>query len=88
MWLSLQQREPQDLVIATGVGHSVRDLVRVAFAAAEIDDWEDRVVAERDESEPWSVGDPSRARSALGWAPEVDFQELVRMMVLYDLETV
>lgn len=88
MWLSLQQDDPQDFVIATGEAHSVRDLVGAAFEAAEIDDWVDRVEAERDVVEPWSPADPSRAQDVLGWAPEVDFSALVGMMVRHDLETV
>lgn len=88
MWMSLQQSEPQDLLIATGVDHSIRDLARTAFEAAEIEDWEDRVEAELDHAEVWSPADPSRTRAVLGWAPEVDFRDLVGMMVRRDLATV
>lgn len=88
MWMSLQHGEPMDLVIATGKSHSVRDLVRLAFETIGIDRWEDLVEAVRDEPEPWSAGDASRAREALGWAPEVGFKELVRIMVRHDLDNV
>ena len=80
---------PGDFVIATGVGHSVRDFAAAAFRRAGIDDWEGLVdsdpglVRPADPSE--LVGDASRAREQLGWAPTVDFEELVGRMVDADL---
>jgi GDPmannose 4,6-dehydratase len=89
MWLMLQQPEPDDYVVATGVTHSIRDVLRVAFERAGIDDWESRV--EQDPSlvraeEPYPlVGDASKARERLGWTPRVSFEELIAMMVDADL---
>ncbi len=80
---------PRDYVIATGVGHTVRDFVAAAFHHAGIDDWEGLVdtdpalVRPADATE--LTGDASRARRALGWAPTVGFEELVGRMVDADL---
>jgi GDPmannose 4,6-dehydratase len=81
--------EPGDYVVATGRAHSVRDFVAAAFAAAGITDWEPLV--RRDEAffrpaDPAElVGDATRAREELGWAPTVGFEEIVRRMVAADL---
>jgi GDPmannose 4,6-dehydratase len=84
MWLMLQQDEPDDYVIATGEAHSVRELCEVAFAHAGLA-WEDHVVLDEKFRRPAEVdalvGDSSKARQVLGWKPEVDFRELVTMMV-------
>ncbi len=89
MWLMLQQDAPEDYVVATGVTHSVRDLVQAAFSCLELD-WEEFVVQDPRFMRPAEVdllvGDASRARKELGWEPEVDFSRLVRMMVEADLE--
>src|SRR5688500_18547202 len=89
MWLMLQQDAADDYVIATGVSHSVRDLVEVAFSHAGLD-WEKHVVLDpaflRPAEVDLLVGDPSKARTALGWQPEVDFNGLVKMMVDADVE--
>jgi GDPmannose 4,6-dehydratase len=88
MWLMLQQDEPQDFVIATGVAHSVRDCLEVAFdhAGLEIDN---HVVIDETLRRPAEVehliGDASKARRVLGWEPEVDFEQLIRMMVDADV---
>jgi GDPmannose 4,6-dehydratase len=89
MWLMLQQDEPDDYVIATGVSHSVRELVEVAFDQVGLDPWE---YVTRDERfmRPAEVdhliGDYSKARDQLGWEPRTSFEELVRLMVDADLE--
>jgi GDPmannose 4,6-dehydratase len=88
MWLMLQQDEPDDYVIATGEARTVRDLAAAAFAAVDLD-WRDHVRAdeslERGATDARAlVGDPSKAREALGWRPEVSFEELVRLMVNAD----
>jgi len=89
MWLMLQADQPEDYVVATGVSHSVRDLIEVAFAYAGLD-WprhvrvDDRLVRPAETQRP--VGDASKARRQLGWAPRVDFHELVAMMVDADLQ--
>lgn len=80
---------PGDYVVATGVAHSVRELVAAAFDAAGIDDWEPLVHQDpaffRPADPTELVGDASRAREVLGWAPTVGFEEIVRRMVEADL---
>ena len=84
MWLMLQQDEPEDFVIATGIGHTVRECVEVAFdqVGLEIDD---HVVLDPAFIRPAEVehllGDASKAKRVLGWEPTVDFEQLIRMMV-------
>ncbi len=91
MWLMLQQKRPDDYVIATGISHSVRDLVKVAFAHVGLD-WQKYVKTDPSLIRPAEVehliGDNSKARSELGWGPSVDFPGLIRMMVDADLERV
>ena len=81
--------EPRDYVVATGVGHTVRDFVAAAFRAAGIDDWEQLVTIDPEFVRPVDptdlTGDATLAREALGWTPTVDFQELVGRMVDADL---
>jgi len=88
MWRMLQQPTPQDYVIGTGVAHSVRQLVEIAFAHAGLD-WRKHVVQDPRFLRPAEVdvllADPSKARTELGWTPEVIFEQLVRMMVDADL---
>jgi GDPmannose 4,6-dehydratase len=85
MWLMLQQRQPDDYVIATGETHSIRELLEVAFARVGIEDWEPRVVQDPRFFRPAEVdlliGSPEKAKSELGWEPKVGFTELVQMMV-------
>ncbi|HNV02787.1 MAG TPA: GDP-mannose 4,6-dehydratase [Vicinamibacterales bacterium] len=89
MWLMLQQPTPDDFVVATGVSHSVKDLVRVAFAHAGLD-WEKHVRVDPRFLRPAEVdhliGNAAKARQVLGWAPSVDFAGLVGMMVDSDIE--
>ena len=89
MWMMLQQDQPDDYVVATGVAHSVRDLVEVAFARVGLD-WRKHVTQDPKLIRPAEVdhliGDASKARAKLGWAPTVDFKGLVEMMVDADLE--
>ena len=90
MWLMLQQDVADDYVIATGKTHSVRDLVSLAFSVAGISNWEDHVSSSDDLLRPADisslVGDPSKAKLNLSWAPETSFEELVTMMVEHDLK--
>jgi GDPmannose 4,6-dehydratase len=90
MWLMLQQEEPDDYVIATGETRTVRELVELAFSVAGIDDWERYVRVDPSFFRPAEVdllvGNPVKAKKALGWEPAVDFEGLVRMMVEHDLE--
>ncbi len=89
MWLMLQQDRADDYVIATGVSHSVRDLVEIAFAHAGLD-WQKHVRIDPALLRPAEVdhllGDPSKARAVFGWTPTVDFRQLVVMMVDADLK--
>ena len=89
MWLMLQQDQPDDYVIATGISHSVRDLVETAFGRAGLD-WKKHVKLDPALIRPAEVdhliGDASKARKQLGWAPRVDFSALIEMMVDADLE--
>src|SRR5207248_6180715 len=89
MWLMLQRDRPDDYVIATGVSHSVRDLVEIAFAHAGLN-WEDHVRVDPALLRPAEVdhllGDPAKARADLGWTPTVHFKQLVEMMVDADLQ--
>ncbi len=90
MWAMLQQNEPDDYVIATGRTHSVRDFVRIAFEAAGLGSYEPYVVIDPRFVRPAEVdrliGDPSKARSKLGWAPQMSFEDLVATMVEADLD--
>ncbi len=91
MWLMLQQDRPDDYVIATGRTHAVREFVRLAFAAVDLD-WEPYVVVDPRYYRPAEVdllvGDSSKARAELGWVPDVTFEVLVERMVRADLERV
>lgn len=88
MWLMLQQDKPDDYVIATGKVYSVRDLVKVAFAAADLD-WEKFVKIDPAFMRPAEVdlliGDPAKAKKELGWEPEVSFEQMIKMMVDADI---
>lgn len=88
MWMMLQQDTPQDYVIATGKSHSVKQFLEAAFSAVDLD-WQDYVVQDPRFMRPAEVdhliGDSSKAKRELGWEPEVQFNELVQMMVEADL---
>jgi GDPmannose 4,6-dehydratase len=88
MWLMLQQDEPEDYVVATGVSHSVQELVEVACARAGLD-WKTYVRQDPKLLRPAEVdhliGDASNARRKLAWTPEVDFRRLIEMMVDADI---
>ncbi len=88
MWLMLQQDAPNDYVVATGVSHTVRDLLDAAFAAAGLE-WEKYVEIDPNLIRPAEVdtlvGDPSRAQREMGWQPRVSFEQLMEMMVRSDL---
>jgi GDPmannose 4,6-dehydratase len=89
MWLMLQQDEPDDYVVATGEMHSVREFVEATFAELGLD-WEEHVSYDERYERPAEVelliGDPSKARTQLGWEPKVRFKELVKIMVEADLK--
>ena len=89
MWLMLQQDEPEDYVISTDEAHSVKELVEVAFDHVGLN-WKDYVVVDHKFVRPAEVdlllGDSAKARNKLKWQPKVKFEELIRMMVDYDIE--
>ena len=89
MWLMLQQDTPDDYVIATGVSHSVRELLQVAFGTAGVN-WEDHVVVDpalvRPAEVDYLLGDATKAQQKLGWKPRVSFEQLIEMMVQQDLK--
>jgi GDPmannose 4,6-dehydratase len=91
MWAMLQQDEPDDYVVATGETHTVEEFVSKAFAHAGIEDWQQYVKQDprflRPAEVDLLVGDASKARTVLGWRPQVDFDELVKLMVDHDLKT-
>ena len=88
MWLMLQQDQPDDFVIATGVTHSVRELIEVAFGHAGLD-WQKHVYQDPAFLRPAEVdlllGDSTKAQKTLGWTPQVNFTQLVQMMVDADI---
>ncbi len=88
MWQMLQQPEPGDFVVATGISHSVRDLCRIAFERVGLD-YERHVVVDPALYRPAEVdhlrGDASRARTILGWEPTTTFEEMIRAMVDADM---
>jgi GDPmannose 4,6-dehydratase len=91
MYLMLQQDKPDDYVVATGVTHSVKEFVKLAFETVGLN-WKDYVVIDKTLYRPAEVyllrGDYSKAKKKLGWQPTVNFEELVKMMVEADLERI
>ena len=89
MWLMLQQNEPDDYVIATGETHSVEEFLTLTFDKVGLGDWRRHVRQDPKFFRPAEVdlliGDPTKAKSRLGWVPEVSFEQLVGMMVEHDL---
>lgn len=109
MWLILQNKEPEDFVIATGEQHSVREFAQLAFHDAGIElEWQGEGMNEEgidkatgkvlvevspDFYRPTDVvnlwGDPTKAKTHLGWNPtKTTFEELVRIMVEHDMQKV
>ena len=90
MWQMLQQDTPEDYVIATGISHSVREFVNAAFAYVGVDDWSRYIEVDPHLFRPAEVesllGDATKAQQKLGWTPKTTFEELVHMMVEYDLQ--
>jgi len=84
MWMMLNQDKPDDYVVASGIAHSVEDLVRVAFDAAGLN-WQEFVKVDPALFRPAEVdhllGDCTKAKTVLGWETKVSFEELVAMMV-------
>ena len=89
MWLMLQKPESSDYVVATGVGATVRDFARVAFAHAGLD-WERYVEIDQKYARPTEVdsliGDPSKAKRELGWTAGTHWEALAQLMVDADIK--
>ena len=88
-WSMLQQEQPEDYVLASGVARTVREFARTAFACVGLEAEPylhvDSALVRATEGTP-SVGDPSKAHLRLGWRPQVSFEELVERMVRADLQ--
>jgi GDPmannose 4,6-dehydratase len=91
MWMMMQQSDPDDFVIATGATHSVKEFVEVAFDHASLD-WKKHVKIDKKYFRPSEVdqllGDPSKAKTKLGWEPKVTFEELAKIMVDADIQEI
>jgi GDPmannose 4,6-dehydratase len=91
MWLMLQQQAPDDYVVATGVAHSVKHLLELAFIHVGLD-YRNHVEVAQDFLRPADVfhlrGDYSKARQRLGWEPHVSFEQMIAMMVDSDLDLI
>ena len=89
MWLMLQHSEPDDFVVATGETYSIRDFLDMVFGELDLE-WDQFVEIDPRYFRPAEVdlllGDPSKAKSKLGWSPATDARELARIMVEHDLE--
>ena len=89
MWLMLQQPAADDYVVATGISHSVRELVEIAFGRVGLD-WRKYVSTDPKFLRPAEVdhliGSPEKAKRVLGWEPKVGFKQLVEMMVDADID--
>jgi len=89
MWLMMQHNTAEDWVLATGVTKTVRDFVKEAFKIVNLD-WEDFVITSEKYLRPnevdYLIGDSSKARKILNWKPEVDFNQLVKIMVEHDIK--
>jgi GDPmannose 4,6-dehydratase len=90
MWMSLQHETGEDYVFATGVWHSVQDVIEIAFKTADLD-WTKHVKQDpallRPGEKNYLLGDASKARRVLGWAPEISFEEMIREMTQAELST-
>ena len=89
MWRMLQQSDPEDFVVGTGVAHSVRDLVTLAFGHVDLD-WEEHVKIDERFVRPVEVdhllANPAKAKKVLEWEPTMSFQQMVQKMVDADME--
>ena len=89
MWRMLQADEPDDFVLATGVGITVREFLEISFSHAGLN-WEDHVRFDERYLRPTEVdaliGDPAKAKEKLGWTATIDGRELARLMVDADID--
>jgi GDPmannose 4,6-dehydratase len=91
MWLMLQKPQSSDYVVATGVGATVKDFTRVAFAHVGLE-WEKYVEVDKKYQRPTEVdaliGDPSKAKKDLGWSAKTHWEDLAKLMVDADMEKI
>jgi GDPmannose 4,6-dehydratase len=89
MWLMLQQDAPDDYIIASGETHSVRELVECAFNCVGLN-WQDYVSVDpsfyRPDEAVQLVGSIDKIQQKLGWQPQYSFEQLIELMVDYDLK--
>ena len=89
MWMMLQQNEPDDYVIATGVDHTIREFLDTAFQHIGIVQWDKYVKQDPRFMRPAEVavlcGDATKAKEKLGWIPKTSFEEMVSKMVANDI---
>ena len=90
MWKILQQEEPDDYVIATGIQYTIGELLEKSFEAVGISDWQNYVESDPRFKRPAELhslcGDPTKAREKLGWQPKTSFDEMIKMMVEADIK--
>jgi GDPmannose 4,6-dehydratase len=90
IWMMLQQDTPEDFVIATGKSHSIREFLDVAFKSVNVVDWEKHVKQDPKYMRPAEIdvlcGDSTKARGLLNWSPKTSFEDMVRRMVMNDIE--
>jgi len=90
IWMMLQQKEPDDYVIATGENHSVAEFAQEAFNVVGIKNWSKYVKTSKELYRPaevdFLIGDASKAKKVLSWQPKVSFKDLVKMMVEADIK--
>ena len=88
MWLMLQQDQPTDYVIATNTAYTIKDLCEIAFAHAGLN-WKDHVESDEQFMRPTEIaaskGNYAKAKTDLGWTPEISFEDLIALMVDEDL---
>ena len=90
MWLMVQQADPDDYVISTGIQHSIRDVLNIAFNEVGIADWEHYIESDprfKRPAELYSLcGDMSKAKNKLNWSPKTTFEDMIKSMVNADVE--
>mgnify|MGYP006276289115 CR=1 FL=1 len=89
MWLMLQQNEPNDYVIATGVKHSIYNVLDIAFRHLGIEDWQQYIGSDPRFKRPAELhvlcGNSTKAREKLGWEPRTNFEDMIKTMVDADI---
>ena len=90
MYTMVQQKDPDDYVVCTGVQHSIRELLTHAFETAGINDWEKYVESDPRFKRPAEVhalhGSYSKAKEKLGWEPKTSFKDMIALMVNEDIK--